>query len=316
LGNSRLTFLLIESLHGFEETQESASSNFFEIDADVCASKFSDYSTDLIQQIDKGLLHDIVNSPRLKLENEDEFVKLLIHLGEAYFEFWQYIEIRNLTGDGILLFVEHLPFDELTESIWQHIVDHLKDSKGCDFDSRRYLSVVGFESMIAKYYPNILNEFVNKTWKLLYRGSRDGFRVSNFHGKCDNQSNTLTLIETTKGFIFGGFTPVVWDSTTNGYKSDSSQKSFLFTLKNSRKSEPRKFKLLNASSAIVSNSGCGPTFGNGHDIYVADNCNTSTSNSTNLGSGYVNDTGIDGKIVFSGEYNFTVKEIEIFTITL
>jgi hypothetical protein len=49
---------------------------------------------------------------------------------------------------------------------------------------------------------------------------------------------------------------------------------------------------------------------------VADNCNTNTSNYTNLGTAYVNDTGIDGKAVFTGEYNFTVKEIEVFTITL
>jgi hypothetical protein len=48
---------------------------------------------------------------------------------------------------------------------------------------------------------------------------------------------------------------------------------------------------------------------------VYDNCNT-TNNYTNLGGCYVNDTGIDGKLVFTGEYNFTVKEIEVFTITL
>jgi hypothetical protein len=28
----------------------------------------------------------------------------------------------------------------------------------------------------------------------------------------------------------------------------------------------------------------------------------------------VNDTGINGQQVFTGEYNFTVKEIEVFTI--
>jgi hypothetical protein len=28
----------------------------------------------------------------------------------------------------------------------------------------------------------------------------------------------------------------------------------------------------------------------------------------------VNDTGINGQEVFTGEYNFTVKEIEVFTI--
>jgi hypothetical protein len=54
----------------------------------------------------------------------------LIDLGSDYFEFWQYIEVHNLTGDGLVHFVENLPFDELTESIWQRIVAHLYLSRG------------------------------------------------------------------------------------------------------------------------------------------------------------------------------------------
>jgi hypothetical protein len=49
---------------------------------------------------------------------------------------------------------------------------------------------------------------------------------------------------------------------------------------------------------------------------VADNCNANISSHTNLGQGYVNDTGITGKAVFTGKYNFTVKEIEVFAISL
>jgi hypothetical protein len=49
---------------------------------------------------------------------------------------------------------------------------------------------------------------------------------------------------------------------------------------------------------------------------VADNCNANTNSYTNLGKGYVNDTGITGNAVFTGEQYFTVKEIEVFSITL
>jgi hypothetical protein len=49
---------------------------------------------------------------------------------------------------------------------------------------------------------------------------------------------------------------------------------------------------------------------------VADNCNANTSSYTKLGKGYVNDTGIAGTAVFTGELYFTVKEIEVFSITL
>jgi hypothetical protein len=57
LGNTRLTFLLIESLHCFESSEESAVLAISEIDADVCAAKFYDYSIELIKQVDKRMLH-------------------------------------------------------------------------------------------------------------------------------------------------------------------------------------------------------------------------------------------------------------------
>jgi hypothetical protein len=49
---------------------------------------------------------------------------------------------------------------------------------------------------------------------------------------------------------------------------------------------------------------------------VADNCNANNSSYTYLEKGYINDTGITGRAVFTGELNFTVKEIEVFAITL
>jgi hypothetical protein len=210
-----------------------------------------------------------------------------------------------------------LNFDDLNESIWFKIVDRLKISEIVEFPfkSERYLKVVGFESQMIKDYPMILKEFEKKRWKLLYLGSRDGFGASNFHRKCDNERNTLTLIRTTKDFIFGGFTPIAWDSSS-GDKPDNSGLSFLFSLKNPRNDEPHKFKLKSGKNAINCSSSYGPLFAGNCDMVLQNNCNTSNSNWTNVGNSYENDTGIDGNLVFTGEYNFTVKEIEVFTITL
>jgi hypothetical protein len=38
----------------------------------------------------------------------------------------------------------------------------------------------------------------NQKWKLLYRGSRDGFSAKAFHSKCDYKANTLTIIKVSK----------------------------------------------------------------------------------------------------------------------
>lgn len=51
--------------------------------------------------------------------------------------------------------------------------------------------------------------FVNV--ELLYRGSRDGFEVSDFHRCCDHKGPTFTIIEDTNECIFGGFTTQNWE---------------------------------------------------------------------------------------------------------
>ncbi len=51
----------------------------------------------------------------------------------------------------------------------------------------------------------------NDEWTLSYRGTRDGFGVKDFHSKCDNHSNTLTILKVKESsFIFGGFASVSW----------------------------------------------------------------------------------------------------------
>jgi hypothetical protein len=123
----------------------------------------------------------------------------------------------------------------------------------------------------------------------------------------------------TKGNIFGGFTPVEWESSIpssiNNFKENDSLKSFVFTLKNPHNIPARKFALQaqEKSDALWCDSDCGPCFGN--EISIENNCNTGTNNSTVLGNTYINDTGLDKNIVFAGSETFQVKEIEVFEIT-
>jgi hypothetical protein len=117
----------------------------------------------------------------------------------------------------------------------------------------------------------------------------------------------------TKGNIFGGFTPVEWDSSSK-YKADPSLKSFLFTLKNPHNVPARRFALKaeRKHETIGCSSDWGPCFG---DIGVSDMCNTNTHSFTcNFGESYTNDTGLDGKTFFTPSKNFQGKEIEVFEI--
>jgi hypothetical protein len=174
---------------------------------------------------------------------------------------------------------------------------------------------IPFQSTILRDFPSIFSEFGQKQCTLLYRGADDSFGSSDFHRKCDSHSNTIPIILTTKGFIFGGFTPVAWESR-GGRKPDSTQASFLFSLKNPHTSEAKKFSMKSSSYSIACSPSYGPIFGSPHDMCVYGRCSEGTSNYTNLGGAYVNDTGIDGKQVFTGEHHFTVKEIEVFSISI
>jgi hypothetical protein len=117
------------------------------------------------------------------------------------------------------------------------------------------------------------------------------------------------------GNIFGGFTPVEWESPGLKEKADPSLKSFLFTLKNPHNVPARRFALKaeEKDKAINCFSLGGPEF---CDIAVWPNCNENTNSTTSVfGWNYTNDTGLDGKTFFTGSTNFQVMEIEVFQIT-
>jgi hypothetical protein len=179
----------------------------------------------------------------------------------------------------------------------------------------------GFDSLIVSEFPPLLDEFRMKSFNLLWRGSLDGFTAKEFHRRCDGRANTLTLILDTDGNVFGGFTPVEWESSGGKYKGDDSLRSFLFTLRNPHGVPPRTFALKaeKKQNAIYCNSAYGPRFGGGSgaDIYVSDNCNTNRDSYTRIGthwsdSKYANDTAFE--YFFTGAEKFTVKEIKVFEI--
>jgi hypothetical protein len=167
--------------------------------------------------------------------------------------------------------------------------------------------------VIVHELPKLFAEFAEKRFALLWRGTRDGFSAKEFESRCDGHGDTLTLIEDTGGNIFGGFTPLKWESPKKT-KTDPSLKSFIFTLKNPHDFPPKKFALKaeGKHEAIVCGASRGPQF---RDIAVSDNCNTNTSSwASNFGSWYANDTGQDWATFFTGSHFFKVTEIEVIEI--
>jgi len=92
-------------------------------------------------------------------------------------------------------------------------------------------------SLISTRIDNKTDEFINigelylpYEFKLLLRGSRDGFTPRTFHALCDDKPITVTFIKV-KGTeeILGGYNPITWKSTNVW---DCTKDSFIFSFKN------------------------------------------------------------------------------------
>mmetsp|Transcript_2677 Transcript_2677/g.4141 ORF Transcript_2677/g.4141 Transcript_2677/m.4141 type:complete len:596 (+) Transcript_2677:98-1885(+) len=140
---------------------------------------------------------------------------------------------------------------------------------------------------------------------LLYRSSRDGTSGADFHSKCDDQGCTLTVIETTDGFVLGGYSNNPWLST-GGYHV--ANKAFLFVLSGSDISAPCKMKLKNANdvNAVRHHPSRCPTFGEKNDLRV------NRSNVT-LNFGHSYERHSSWPLQF-GQGSYTIKEMEVFQV--
>jgi hypothetical protein len=174
------------------------------------------------------------------------------------------------------------------------------------------------DSVIDSDFLAIVAEFCGKHFQSLWRGGRDGFSASQFHGRCDGHANAKTVILDTDGNIFGGFTPVAWELLNGMCKADNSQKSFVFTLTNPHNVAAPRFALRaeRKHTAMICNSGWGSCFDGDCAIGLSDHCNANTDSYTfGFSCCYINDTGLDGQTFFTGSRKLRIKEVEAFTIT-
>ena len=176
-------------------------------------------------------------------------------------------------------------------------------------------SVILNESKKRDEFLKKLNEWCKfKEMELIYRGSKDGMTGKDFHKKCDNKGETITLIKNEKGNIFGGYASIPW---TGNYSYHSAPDSFLFTLTNIHGTKPTKFPCNNDQHEVYHHPSDGPRFGGGCDLGIY--------------SDFIKDGGWSGfpytykdiigkgKSIFTGDLNnnnprFKIKEIEIFKI--
>ncbi|RIB25925.1 hypothetical protein C2G38_2066261 [Gigaspora rosea] len=108
-------------------------------------------------------------------------------------------------------------------------------------------------------------------FKLLLRGSRNGFDAVSFHMRCDNIPNTLIVLKVRdSNELLGGYNPLIWNAG-DGYARTSD--SFVFSLANGNLNKSILSRVSDASSAICQSSlSQGPWFGD-NDLGMSDSTN-------------------------------------------
>jgi hypothetical protein len=306
------------ALHSIELNFCSPFSSLLADTKDLSSMSIEDFSL-----LDIETIQTILSSEDLRLESEDWLLKAIISLGSNYSSLLDFVRIEFLTEHGIREFFDHFGYCEISEGVWDGFVRRLRKVEDTELITRRFVRRISnatkeIQSVIISSIPVIFADFVAKEFRLLYRGTRDGFHSQNFHAKVDGHSHTITLIETTKGFVFGAYVACLWDSSGE-WKADKSRESFLFTVTNPHNLPARKFPLkpgMDAYTLFCYSHTNLVWIGAGGAIGIPQDCTSeNTSQTRGFGaqnSSFSNDTGINGGTLFTGEDCFTVKELEIF----
>ena len=215
-------------------------------------------------------LYDIINDLKITISNQQNTINRqeneIIQLKE---------KIRNL---------------EKKEKKEENIIHYFDDSL-----------IISNNKNAQKNIKNWINPNKNISFKLIFRKSRDGSDCSNFHKSCENQGPTLSLFQTNKTYIFGGYTPFSWKNTYSlGPENDNS--TFLFSI-----DLMQKFDRFQNGNTVFSNFNYGPCFGNnGGDLYLKKDLNSGFTKSGNILRNCELTNGERG--------DFITKEFEVYKV--
>jgi len=178
-------------------------------------------------------------------------------------------------------------------------------------DSSTYFA--GSKTLRTPNHRNIVIKFIRDQYpqakfSRIYDAAIDGWKNNDFHRCCNKKGWTLTIVETTKGFIFGGFTTAEWESLSDIFKPDPH--SFLFSV-----NEGSKYPITSGGEdAIRCDSRCCAWFGN-WDLVIDSDSNNNTDSFC-----YANEDsfklpaakGSKYPSINGGEYKFQLKQFEVF----
>jgi hypothetical protein len=281
------------------------------------------YEMNVIQVWEHILKWGIAQNPELPSDDplnysKDNFDTLKNTLQQCI----PFIKLYNLTSkeflDKIYPYKKIIP-KELRENLIKYYLNNdvkpiensesntiTKEISSKSIDSR--IIIFKHAELISKWIEKleISDQMINSyDFKLIFRGSRDGFSYHKFHEICDNKPHTISIIKVKdSNEILGGYNPIIWKSDDS---YGATKDSFIFSFKNNENIEDYILsRVKNEKSAIYNNPDYGPTFA--YDLVLR---------SSNRGyRGYcIGDNILNyKKPIREIRKYFTVEEYEIFQI--
>ena len=142
------------------------------------------------------------------------------------------------------------------------------------------------------------------SFNLIYRATRDGDTTNDFHKMCDDKSPTICIMKTPKGFIFGGYTTVLFNNNENREVKLKDDKAFVFSL-----NKREKYRTQDESRSILISPKHLIIFGNGsNSIQIENNALTSKDHCSNPKVSYGYDLNL------TEDKYFSIVEIEVFEV--
>src|SRR6266498_3312794 len=183
----------------------------------------------------------------------------------------------SIFGKIIQPFLPHINFKEISPTdffkkikpfrnifdieFYVEIIEHYSFNNICSadeidskiIDSKSILYIIDWIRTMKQ------NQSVSYDFKLLVRGSRDGFETVTFHKCCDDKGPTITIARVKDtNEILGGFNPLSWIS--NDYYEDTKE-SFIFSLDQDNLTNSIFSKVVNKVHVVYNDSDYGPEFG-------------------------------------------------------
>jgi hypothetical protein len=218
--------------------------------------------------------------------------------------------------------------DDLHENLIKCFLDNdYKPSKKLKQQTIKENKLKNIDSkIITNQYAELISKWIDRLeitdelknlyeFKLILRGSCDGFTPGKFHEICDNKSRTVTVIRVKdSNEILGGYNPIIWESrkfipeSSNEYSKTKDSFIFSFNDKEDIKNHTLS-RVKDENYAIDNYIKYGPSFGQNDlklcvEVGSFDNC-----------INYCKRRSYEKQIRKTGD-NFFIEEYEVFQITI